>query len=569
MRKTLLFFTILLSCLSFFSQNLDFKWSEQFRFDNKLDGFFDMFVGTNEQFIYAKFSNLSLRQKKANKKIKLIAFDKKTMKKLTEVPLKGYDKDSEKLDYVSTFVFKKMIYLVWKIESKKKKEYFLQSFDDKLKKLNKLTKVYELFSENGKFDDFVIRANESSSKILFLKELPITKDDENLRIEYKLLNSDLNFNSARQVTLPVKFTKKRRGLFSSNKGVKMNYTLGDDQNLYINDLIKMDEEDRKDLKKRESFVYTYFAQVNLNSGTVKDYKVKYDAKNTFQVSFLMDKGKLKLYGFFSDLNKDTRGTDTHGIFYVGINGTNFKVETTHFEYFEKNFLDQLYARDKEDQKEGKGLLKGKKAKESDNTSINDSYEIEQSVSEGNYLTLFCSMKYNYQTTTCNSQGACRTNYYCRKKNVTVFRLNQEGKFVWAKNVDREIVYNGTDIYDLKVIQINQNYYALYGTSRDLKGKRARLSSFNDKFEYAVFSGSDGSYKRAECIVNQKGIRRKDKKLVFLNGISILDNRMYIVSAKARPKTGLYFTMLVPPVYYFLRFNMNMYKGKGFIGNISL
>lgn len=552
------------------AQSLEINWSEKLIYDNKIDGFFDTFLGENDSYIYAKFSNLTTRSKKRNKKVKLLVFDKKTMRKVAESRLKGYEKDKEKkgLDYYCTFVFKKVVYVIWEKETKKKNEYFAESFSDRLDPNKGLTKIYEYVEEKGKYDNVVFFGNSEANKVIILKEFGITKDDENLKIEYKILNADLSFSNSRQVTFPIQFSKKRRGLFSSNSGLKLNYEMGNDGFLYVRDYVKMDEDEKKELKKHESSVYVYFAQVNTDKGTIRDYKVKYDDKNTFNVSYILDKGKVKLYGFFCDLNKDVKGNDTHGIFYVCINNYNFKTETTHFEYFDKSFLDQLYAKDQKDRK-GTGSLKSKKAKESDRTSIDDRYEIEQTVSDGTNLILFCSMMQNYSTTTCDSKGYCTTSYYCKKKNVTVFKLNQDGKFIWAKNLDREITYPFWDAYDVRVIRTKNSYFVLYGSSKELNGKRKKLRSIlNGNISYAVFSAFDGNYKLAEYVVNKKGTKRRDKRLIFTTNLLPFDNKILAQTARVRRKPAVFISLLVPPLYYFLQFNPNLMKGKGFLATIT-
>lgn len=573
MKKLLALCMLILTQIAMHAQSIDISWSEQFKYDNKLDGFFDSFEGANSQFVYAKFSNLALREKKRNKKIKLIAFDKNTMKKVGDVQLKGYGKENDGMIYLNTYVFEKGIYVVWIKESKKKKEYFAQAFDEKLRKLYKATKIYEQSTEKGHNDNVAILGNNKAAKLMILKEFPITKDDENLRVEFKMLNADLSFGSVQQVTLPIQFSKKRRLFSSSNNGFKVNYELGDDAFLYVQDLIKMDDEDRKNLSKGESSVYTYFAQINPENGTLKDYRVKYDNINTFKVSYVLDKGKIKLYGFFSDLNKDSKGNDTHGIFYVCINNYNFKMETKHFEYFDKRLLDELYAKDREDQKHGKGLLKSKKAKKSDDESISDSYEIEQTISDGNNLTLFCSIMNNYSRQVCSTSNGvttCRTEYYCNKRNVTVFKLNGDGQLMWAKNMDREITYSGWYVYDIRAVKNNNNYFVLYGSNSDLDGKRKRRGRgyFNDKLEYAIFSANDGNYKQAEYTVNEKKTKKKEKKYVTIMQITKFDNQMYTQCVRVRRKPGVFISLLFPPLYMILQFNTNLMKGTGYLASIS-
>lgn len=580
------FYSLILAIFAcnIFAQQIDVKWSEQFEFDNKKDGFFDNFVGSNSTYIYGKFSNLALNPKKQNKKAKLVAFDKVTMKKVGEAELRGYGGsiDKENYKYYKTVTLNTTIYVFWTKQEKGIIELYVQSFDNKLKKINGLKKIYELKNSREGVEKLVILYNkELNDKMLIIKEFAITKDNESLRIEYKLLNPDFTFVNTKQVTLPILVTKVRRGWFSSASSFDENvgsYEFGNDGNLYVQDMVRLSEEERKNLKKSEASVYPHLMQVNLESGSVQEYRVKYAGKNTFNYSSLVTKNGIKLYGFFSDLDKDSKGNDTHGTFFVTLDNATLKEKNVKFSYFDKPFLDQLYAADKENQKKGKGLFKSKKDKKSDEESIDDNYIIEDVVEDGGDILLFCSIMRNWSRTVCTSSGnggqTCRTYYYCTKSNVTTFRLNKNGDIVWAKNLDRSITYNRWNVYDLNVMKSGDSYYVVYGSAYQMNATKKNMRSsksnkqLTDRLEYAVFQGASGDYKKNEYQLNSVNAKKADKKFVAADNISVFDNKMYTSCMRTKLKPATYFSCLCPPVFYVLLLNGDSRKGSGYFGTIA-
>lgn len=578
-------FILLFFSMNLNAQSIDVKWSDQLAFDNKADGFFDGFVGSNSTYIYSKFSNLAISPKKQDKKIKLVAFDKNTMKKVGDVELKGYGKPSDKEDYkyYKTITLDNLIYVLWTKTTKQAVELYVQSFDLKLKKVNSIKKIYEInkSSKTTDSDKLIVLYNKDINKILIAKEFGV-KDNENLRIEYKLLSPDFTFITNKQVTLPIIITKRRRGLFSSSSTSfddnVCSYELGNDGNLYVQEMIKASPEEKKTLKKGEASVYPHLMQIEMESGNMKEYSLKFARKNTFNFSSLITKTGIKLYGFFSDLDKDEKGRDTHGTFFIALDNKSFKVNETKFAYFEKSFLDQLYAADKENQKKGKGIFKSKKAKASDEESIDDNYIIEKVIEDGNDILLFCSIMNNWSRTVCSSNGnggsTCRTYYYCTKSNVTSFRLNNKGEILWAKNLDRSITYTRWNVYDLNVMKGGSNYYVTYGSAYQMNAQKKNMRSsksgkqLTDRLEYAVFSGQTGDYKKQEYKVNAINAKKSDKKFISADNIRVLDNKMYVPCVRTKLKPLTFLSCLCPPVFYFLYFSGDSRKGAGYLGTIA-
>lgn len=592
MRKQFVFlFVIAQLCGYVFAQSIDVKWSEQQVYDNKEDGFFNHFIGGNSSYVYAKFSNYTtMNVKKVNRKIKIIAFDKTSMKKIADVELKGYSKSDkfDKLDYERTVVFDNIVYVFWTNKDKgaSSREIYVQSFDAKLKKLGKLSKIYEFaYDKKGanKNSFFILTNKLISDRIVIGRELPI-ETGQNLRVEYKLMGSDFSFVSSKQVTLPVIINITKKGLFGRaiSSGLKCNYEFGEDGNLYADDIISMDKEEAERLPKAEAKTYRLVMQINAMSGAVKSYSLKFPKKNTFNFNYVISGKDVKMYGFFSDLEKDVKGKDTHGIFYVKLDNSNFQSTDMNFAYFKKDFLDKLYKKDTEDQKKGKGMFKSKKSKASDEESIDDNYVIESIQKMNGDLILFCTIMRNWSNTVCTSNPngggtTCRTYYYCDKSNVTAFKLNSEGDIVWAQNMDRFMRYSGWDRRDVNVVRNGEKFYVTYGSAYQLnaekKNRKSRKSTkqYKDRLEYAVFNASDGVFVKNEFQINKINASKKEKKFLDPSSITVIDNRMFFDFSKVKYKTGWViggcFALVCPLTYVFTFGNGNAFKGKGNFGTI--
>jgi hypothetical protein len=542
MKKLFLLLVFILGALvaNVKAQEVKVDWSERQVYDNKLDGFFDYFLGSNSKYVFAKFSNVG---KHGDRKIKLVAFDRITMKKAGDVAVRGFKENASSeskyagLSYYKTVVFENVLYMFWTKEAKNKQELFVQSFDGKLKPLNPLKKVYELTSEpksKKKSSLFVMGNIKSDERIIMGGEHSGNKD-ESIKIEYKVLNKDFSFAASNTVALPITITGKSYGLTS-------NYVFGEDGNLHVTSYVTMDAEDRKGLAKGESARFPIFSVIDLNTGKIKSHSFKFDKKNIFNVDYKIDGGVTKIYAFFCDLDKDPRGYATHGIVYATLNNQTFEVENVNFSYFTKTQLDQLFAGDKEDKKKGKAVFKSKKKAKSDEESLISDYVIEAAESlDRDNLVLFCSRMRNYSVTTCDGKGNCHTNYYCEKRNVTVFKIGKDGSIIWASNLDRSLTYNGWSIEDVRVIHDKDKFFVSYGSGFAMGAKKKNHSSrksksyMSDRFEYAVFDYSNGNFTKKEYKINPVNVKKVDRKGVDPTAVKVIDNVFYTNYTRTRVK----------------------------------
>lgn len=581
----LLLLPLLLAVSSANAQNLNLKWSEKMQYDNFKDGFFKEFVGSSEELVFGVYNNLALRTKKANKQIKLISFDKKTMRKVGEFVLKG-KKDKARNEalkgftYHSTIVLKDQVYVFWNKATKGTSEIYAETFDMQLDRTEKLKKVFSATSnavKNISSPSVVILAPKVGAEDILVGAEIAQGKGENVDFSYAVIGPELAEISKGKTTLPIVQMSKYAGTSSS-------YEYGADGNLYIKTYIRMSKEERKLAKKGEYTAYSILNIVDTESDELETYIMKYDGLNIFNFNLVGDDQGVRIYGFFNDMGKDPSGVRTHGIFYTTVR--NGQMAEPNFSYFDKKTLDELFKKDQEDKKKTYGSKKKKaKAKPMDEEALDESYRIEVAkVLDDNSIVLFCSKFYNYSVTTCtsNSNGgqSCTTRYYCRKSNVTAFRLNNAGEIQWASNIDRLQTFSGWDIYDLRVVAENQKFYVIYGSSYDVdaevknrksakKGKEIR-----DNFEYAVFDYENGKSKKQQIVVNQPGAAKKERKTVSPLSVQVIDNRFYINSSRVTMKPGLTVagcaaSVVCFPVLYYVFLSGDMRKGTGYLGTINI
>jgi len=568
MKKALSLFlctSLMLFCLTFKAQTLDVKWSDPMIKD-KTGGTFNSYIDLNSKYIYTLFTGKS-------KLIKIVAYDKNTFKQMTDRVICdskiANSKEFEDLRYYKTLVFENTLYVFWYKENKKVEELYVQSFDSNLKPMNGLKKVYEVISEKGddkKGETFVMGNKKAGEKVVIGAELSSDKG-ESVKIEYKVLDSKFNFLAAKQVTLPIVVNGKSNKLTSS-------YVLGDDGNLHIKSRVAMSKEERKNLKQGESSSYSIYSMINLSSGNIKSYTMKFDNKNIFDFDFLEDATTIKLFGFFCDLKKDKDGNDIHGVFYAIIDPKTYKlVGDFKFTYFTKTQIDDIFSKSYIGGKDRAGIFASKKDKKSEQESIASDYSIEQvqSIDKDN-IVLFCSVmdNYSYQQCTTNSNGVttCRTVYRCRKSNVTAIKIKKDGQIDWASNIDRQEDHPGLNVKDLQVMNKDGKFYAIYSsrfeeskkdeTGKTTKMKRKDLDSYSDELEYAVFDYKTGKYEKKKYIINKPGVSKKEKKKLKATQVEVIDNNFYSYSIRSKAEVAPCFCFGVfykKPPLYLAKFNV--------------
>lgn len=186
----------ILSAISFLvfnaqAQELKVKWSEKMimKTDKSLDGFFSSFLGENDTYLYAYFNKYRHDKiVKGKKPQKIVAFDKKTMKKKSAVELIDYpvnnneSKKYKNFSYYKTLVFNDVIYFFYTGEKGGSKHLLVKGYSDDLKLQKSLTLVRSVALFNKKQKNkpavpFVI-GNSKLKKIIVGIENEANEGDE-------------------------------------------------------------------------------------------------------------------------------------------------------------------------------------------------------------------------------------------------------------------------------------------------------------------------------------------------------------------------------------------------------
>ncbi len=574
---TLLFVVLLASHL--FSQEITIDWSQKIQCDNKAFGFFDGFIGTNSQYVYAKYSNLANMPKNRNESIRYVAYDKETMKVASEKILcgfgtkKGSENKYKKLKYLETIVFENSVFVFWSNEDSNLNEILAESFDADLKPLTKLTKIYSgSYSDpKKKYSDVVILSNKTVGENILIVDPAVQPQNKGVELEYVLLNKDLEDIYTNKIELPFEIDQEL-----DNLTVTGSYTYGEDGNLYV--LCSVAQSEKKVFRRMKARYDSFFSVVNLKNGSAETLDIVIEDENKFILAreFNIQPDGILIFGFYRNISDDEKkGFGADGVFSAKIDSKNYELGKMKFTEFDAEFIKELYAEDPEAKAEDKKKSNKKKEKE-DQSELDWNYEIEVSRVIDGEVIMMCTKMYNYTVQSCDSKGNCTTRYYCRKEDVTAIKLDKKGGIAWASNLDRSVTYSGWNVRDVKVFKENNTLYVSYGSGfMDGAEKKNRKSAKSkevrqDLFEYATLNLGSGGFEKQSYRLNKANAAKDDKKIVSAANISVLDNVMYVNTVTTKIKPTRYLACLIPCpiVWWWVFLSPSSKVGKGNLGRVK-
>lgn len=568
MKSTILIFLTFFMSTCLFSQDLSLEWSETKVYSKKVDGFHKYFIGTADNFIYS-FSGPYLKSNKTA----IICHNKESMKQVGKLELYGYkneqrNKQLKDMTYVKTVIIDNKLHVFWQTKYNKKsknatREVYLETYDENLKLIDKLHSIKKNDGDQiGGLSIMTSKGNNATKKkngIVIINAYSGEKKNEPWFFDVDHFDSEMNIISEEEYKFEIPNTSESP---STTYGSGF-FSFEEDGNLYLNTSLK--ESTKKGIFKREYKYYSLISVINILEGNMELTVFRDEKKDIYSLRVVSKPNGNYLMGFFRDLEKDGTGGRTHGIFSAKIDVQSGEFEEGVFTYFSKEILDNLFKEDTDDRKASRKLSKKKKEKEdkANEESISYNYVIEETaIGPNGELLLVCSTMYNYSVTTCTSSGSggttCTTNYYCNKKNVTVFALDPTGEIAWSRNIDRNITYSGTSIYDIEMVNEGDKHFIIYGgnNTMDLEGLSKRekkaLADRSDNFSYAVLDPTDESLEAKTFKIQQISEKKADQRYVNPAQIQVFDNVFYTNSQVSRmkiaPTIGLCAGGLVcPPV----------------------
>lgn len=593
MKKTIFkFLLFLLFAAPTFAQDLDLSWSESKVYSKKVDGFHKYFIGTTDNYIYS-YSGPYLKAKTRA----LICHDKLTMKQVKKLELSGFDDKSrnEKLkdkEYHRTIIIDNKLHIFWtSMDGKKSKngtrDIYVETYDENLKNIDKLHKMMSHKGDDiGSLSILISEGDNATKKrngVVLLNQT-FNSTGESSKIQVVHLNADLDeiSNEIIKYDVPVAEVIKRGNNVGTSIVSSGSFSFEEDGNIYKNATAQ--EILKKGLFKRSFKLFSVITAINVKNSSVNVTEFKDDSKDIYSLRIVTRGDDNYLMGFFRDLKKEPSGTRTHGIFSAQIDVESGEFGEEVFTYFSKKILDNLFEEDKDDRKDSRKLTKRGREKENakNEEAISYNYIIEQTgISSNGELLLVCSSMYNYSVTTCttDSKGntTCTTRYYCNKKNVTVFAVDAAGEISWSKNIDRNITYNGTDVYDVKMSEKNGKFYIVYGgnNTMDLEGLSRRekkaLADRTDNFSYAVLDPLDQNMETKIFKIEQISEKKADQRYINPKDIVVMDNTFYTNSQVSKLKIGTTLGLCACPPLLFAVFTFSpetVTKTTGQLGRIE-
>lgn len=574
MKRVLSLLSLLLMTRAFFAQEIDIDWSKPIVCDNKNFGFFNQFIGSNVDYVYAKYTNMALAKKNKNSSVRLVAYDKETMKPVKDRVVTGFKSDATKSKayddktYYGEAVFDDVIMIFWLQKKDKKTTLFAETYSPDLKPVEKLKKVYE-----AKEDDASLRVRFNKKAGSFAVVInPTFDDDGEIILDYVKVKSDLNTDTKDVVKLPFERQEDLKEVSISGS-----YGIEPDGKIYA--LCSITQNNKK-LIKRQYKSTSILAEINPNKGDkiVYDATIESDGKMILSKNYSITAGTIYVYGFYRNSDeKDKRGNSgADGVFISKASKAKEGLQDLKFTEFTKDFIEQLYADDPETQAANKKKKPTKKKdKDKDDTGIAWTYEVEQSRIVDNDVIMICTQEYNYAVTTCDQNGRCTTRYYCSKSDVTSIRMNLKGDIVWASNLDRQITYSGWNIPDIELVHKGDNFFITYGNvfmekTADQKRKKSKSKELlRDEFEYAILNLKSGEIEKQTYRVNKPNVEKKDRKSVGARAIAVVDNEMYVNSIKYKLDWSKSYVCLLPVCgWYYFFLSPNTKKGEGYLGHIT-
>lgn len=573
------------------AQDLSLKWSQEIKLKNSVDGNFRKFLGANDKYIYAYFSTISSKAQ-----YKIVAFDKNTMKKKHVAEIIGFPSNAretskyKQIRFYKTIVYDNVVYAFYKSEYKGATKVLVKSFSPELKETNKLKIVTSQPAKKDKknkaAEPFVIGNNKVGK--VFIGVEKEAKPDSKIKLEYKVLNQDFTFSDANQIELPLKYIGSR---WRANRdGLSTSYTFGDDGNIHFTSTFKKDKkvlkENLKNRKKTgkskaevlDEYSYEILSTIDLKSNDYHSVPLKTEGKRLFSTYRMIREGNTRIYGYFSDFDRDKRGREIHGIFYAVLNN-DYEVENLKFSKFDKKMLKDMYKTDRNDKEGGrKGgcCIIGKKGSThaSDGT-VNPDYIIEDAVEgENGSIYLITTIMYNYTVQVCttdqNGNTTCRDEPRCYKGNVTTFKMNKEGEMVWGSNFDRSKTYKAHYVYDVNAIHDEKGLYVAYADYRNREFRRLTIFQMFKKadrtnpMDYLYINKKTGKIKKKSIKVNSPKTTRRQAKYVEPTRVSVIDNRFYVndITETLNPlgyvSYGCCYTWLMPELPYAFRWTSNKF-----------
>ncbi len=498
-----------------FSQNLSIDWSEKFNYE-KETGFLDTIFGENENSLFVKFYSfrtnpLILNGPKSNIKIQLATIDKKTKKKTSTLNLIGYkENDSQEskykdIEFYKVVMTKNVIYVLWvnKFDFYNVNySLYAQTFDLNFKPLQPLKKIIDLkitkdFIKRPVFFATTIPENDN----IFVGSELNGKENENLKIDVRLLKPNLTLSTTKIIEFPSELTKDYdiNHLLANYSGIK-------GEKLVI-----------------ETMYNTGVFNFSNNSSII--LPADFENKVVQSSKFYIENNTLKFFGTFSEKFTEILSEKKPGIFTFDLDLITMKISNSQFIYFTNEQVNLLFSKlnkDLPDTYASDPLFDRRKMY----------YTLDELIIEKGSFFMFLSKSLFF-----------KTNYdyvFSYKETIAPMRLTNDGKISIFNLIQRNEFYNGDIIPkdDVSTLKDENNYYVFFGWQPKNEKKTFSIDLLSDdyvnyasKFQYYITDIKTGISTFKSFNVFNKA-NKSDIKYISYDGAKLIgDNSYYFISVE--------------------------------------
>lgn len=539
MKIKLSLLALLLLTISSFAQQLDFQWGPKVTYDSKVNGFFSAVIGSDENNIFSYWTDGAELSSKI-KAEKLVAINKETLKTTKEFPIDGFngaflDKPTMKdWTYNGAEVFSDKIILFFSMYEKDKQKLGALILDHNLKQTGSFKVIHEAIVDIKKgtgTSSVIIRDSDYSDKILILNENPGT--EQNVLVKYKMLNTDLEVMDMNQFDLPFEWDSKAR----YGDSPKNTYRMAEGDHIFIASNTK--EKIGGTEKRPEYRYFSLFTVVDLNTAAYKSYALIEDNIEFSSSKFRIHNDKAVIEGFYKDMSVEEDKRKINGIFHLEMNVNTGTVSEVQKIAFDKAFYENF--------KDEEVPTSSRKAKKEEKRAKNlvDQMSLEQIIVGDDRTVMICSLMENGETTTCDSKGNCRTTYWCIKRAIIAFTLDNSMNLMNYSITPRMARYGGHNVYDVTAsVLSNSRYVITYGSMYSVdevaaKGKEIKTKKKDERnstWEYAILN-SDGVLEKKTMIINKPNTPKEELISIDTNSIKVIDGVPYVFSNTRQRKPG--------------------------------
>lgn len=438
---------IIIASSNSYSQEIEINWSEPITYDSK-NGYFHKFNTQNNKYTFIEWRKANQATGRGLKQLKIIALDKKTNNKISELPLLGFKENKplkkkyKKLDYWFITVLEDVVIALWKKSEGNKTEIFGETFDSELKRTSSLVKMFE-FTNKEDYEKKPYHYLVGNGKKIVLVSESAGFLGEKLNIKLKLFSKDLQSEGSFQTQLPLILTTKHRALpYSQLK-------LSDDNTLHFESDCTLANDNGTKKKSGLSDV------TSSNYGSINVLTKKIVCKNPdlpyrdYETKVITNDG-VYIYGFLGVKKNDIykKRTKITGLIYVHLD-ENYDLVSKKITKFTSSDISEIF----QNNPYSKDEIISHSVSEPD--FFSSEYQVEKVKIEDNGDVIFACSRNHFRTeegtSSSSSMSIARTTTttystitaYNIKSDVLLFKLDNKGNLKWKTNVPRRCEYSMT------------------------------------------------------------------------------------------------------------------------------